>query len=312
MITSEDFKPNARGNLTPALPTLLLSTSDLNTLILRELTSTGYISPEALVVALAALPRLKAFTIEFASTRPDHIHPPPPGTRAVLPALTCFQFNGAGEYLEDLVSRIDAPQLNAIWTYFWIMLVKFQVVQLSRFIDRSFGPNLTLFRRAYLTLNKNEVSFNTYHLTQDTDVCYTMNTISCYEIDYQVSHMAQVLGHFSAVLSNVVHLDLKTDADEDPQLDGLDDIDWLLHQFSTVKTLYVIWELAGYVARALEDITAEMVTEVLPSLDLICLAGQSESSIEKFIAARKVSGLPVTVVHSKRELDEKIKSYASK
>ena len=255
----------------PTLPTLLLSTSDLNILILRELTSTGYISPEALVVALAALPRLKWFTIEFASTRPDHIHPPPPVTRAVLPALTSFLFKGASEYLEDLVSRIDAPQLNAIRTYFWIKLVDFQVVQLSRFIDRSFGSNLTLFKRADVTLDKKVVSFNIYHLTHDRDVPYTTNTISCYEIDYQVSHMAQVLGHFSAVLSNVVHLDLKIGADESPQLDGLDDIDWLLHQFSTVKTLYVIWELAGYVAHALEDITAEMVTEVLPSLDLICL-----------------------------------------
>lgn len=263
-------------------------------------------------MALAALPRLKVFTIEFASTRPDHIHPPPPIPRAVLPALTSFLFRGASECLEDLVSRKDAPHLNAICTYFWIKLVDFQVVQLSRFIDRSFGPTLTLFRCADVTLDKNEVSFNTYHLTHDTDVCYTTNTISCYEIDYQVSHMAQVLGKFSALLSNVVHLDLKTDADEGLQLDGLDDIDWLLHQFSTVKTLYVIWELAGYVALALEDITAEMVTEVLPSLDLICLDGQPESSIEKFIAARKVSGLPVTVVHSKRELDEKIKSSASR
>jgi hypothetical protein len=77
----------------PALPTLLLSTSDLVNLDLRNIPPTGYISPEAMVTGLAALPRLENFTIHFllATPRPDRIHPPPV-TRAVIPALTTFGF----------------------------------------------------------------------------------------------------------------------------------------------------------------------------------------------------------------------------
>ena len=298
----------------PALPTLLLSTSDLAQLELRIIPSTGYISPEAMVVGLAALPRLRTFVIEFQSASPRPDLTPPPVTRTVLPALTSFQFKGASEYLEDLVARIDVPQLNGIHIYYLNQLVDFQVVQLSRFIDRSVGPKLALFKHAHVTFDSNQVSFNTYHHENDpdTDMPYATTTISCKEIDYQISHMAQVLGHYSAALSNVVHLDLEVDSDENRQLDGLDGVEWLLRQFSTVKTLYVTQELAGYLALALEDITAEMVAEVLPSLDLICLAGQPESSIEKFVGARQLSGLPVTVISSEKELDERIESYVSK
>ena len=63
----------------PALPTLLLSTSDLRTLFLSNIPPGGYISPEAMVVGLAALPMLEAIVIEFqsATPRPDRIHQPP-------------------------------------------------------------------------------------------------------------------------------------------------------------------------------------------------------------------------------------------
>ena len=103
-----------RGSIPyPALPTLLLSTSDLVELSTFSIPPTGYISPEAIVASLAALPRLKTLTFGFqlATSRPDRILPPPL-TRTVLPTLTYFQFKGASEYLEDLVARIDGPQLN--------------------------------------------------------------------------------------------------------------------------------------------------------------------------------------------------------
>ena len=77
----------------------------------------------------------------------------------------------------------------------------------------------------------------------------------------------------------------------DRQFKGEDDVDWLhlLHPFSAVQTLHVSWELAGHVALALEDIPAEIVTEVLPSLCLTYLEGHSESSLGKFVAARELS-----------------------
>jgi hypothetical protein len=63
----------------PSLPTLLLSAGDLVELRLLNIPPTGYISPEAMTVGLAALPRLKFFRMEFqsATSRPDRIRPPP-------------------------------------------------------------------------------------------------------------------------------------------------------------------------------------------------------------------------------------------
>ena len=301
----------------PTLPTLLLSASDLVSLDLRSIPPTGYISPEAMVVGLAASPRLKFFVIGFqlATLHPDRIRPPPV-TRSVLPALTTFHFQGAIEYLEDLVAQIDSPQLDQISVVYLNQLVDLRVAQLRKFVDRSVGPKLILSMHACITVSRDRVSFDMYHHTYNPRSIFrpSITAVSCDGINWQVSYMAQVLSQFSATLSNVVHLKvhltLEAHPKEDRQLEGMD---WLhlLRQFSTVQSLYVSRELAGHVALALEDMTGEMVAVVLPSLDLICLEGRPATSIEKFVAARRLSDRPVTAINARTEFDERFKSYVS-
>jgi hypothetical protein len=122
-----------------------------------------------------------------------------------------------------------------------------------------------------------------------------------------------MFSQFSATLSNVVHLKLGAYDARDRELEGWDDGKWLylLHQFSTVQSLYVSRPLARHVALALEDITAE-VAEVLPSLDLICLEDYLSVEVPEFVAARRLSDRPVAVVVSSYEFDERLESYASK
>ena len=112
-------------------------------------------------------------------------------------------------------------------------------------------------------------------------------TIICEGIDWQVSHMSQLLSQSSVTLSNVVHLNL-TNLKLDGQLEGMDDVEWrdLLHPFSTAKTLHVSQKLTEHVSPALEDITGGIV---LPSLDSIRLAGQPASSGKKLLARRRLS-----------------------
>ena len=65
-----------------------------------------------MVTALSTLTDLKTLRLQFQSPRscPDWAsRRPPPPTHLVLPVLTHFWFKGVGEYLEDLVARIDAP-----------------------------------------------------------------------------------------------------------------------------------------------------------------------------------------------------------
>ena len=95
----------------PALTKLLLSATDLVRLSLWNIPHSGYISPEAIVTALAVLANLKTLTVGFKSplSLPDSARRPPPVKRTVLLALTRFKFKGVSEYLEDFVTRIDAP-----------------------------------------------------------------------------------------------------------------------------------------------------------------------------------------------------------
>jgi hypothetical protein len=290
----------------PALPTLLLSTSDLVTLELRRIPSSGYISPEAMVVGLAALPKLETFILELQAAifHPDRTHPPHI-TTTVLPALAHFVFQGAYEYLEDFVAQIDSPQLNRIHIHYSNDLV--DVAQLSKFVDRSVGPKLSLFKHAGVSFFGYFISIAVYHhADRSSSVLHPARTMT---FGRQGINMAEVFSQFSATLSNVVHLKLQADPEELP--DERDDVEWflLLRQFSTVQTLHVSREIAEDVAHALEVITGEMVTEVLPSLDLIYLAGQRLSSVWKFVAARRLSGRPVTVVNTITEFKKRHKSY---
>ena len=317
---------NFYGVSFPALPKLLLTASDLVELSLRQIPPSGYIAPEAMASSLAALPRLEIFCImfTFATPRPNRIRPPVPITRTVLPALTSFGFRGTSEYLEHLVAHFDAPQLDCIRINYLNQLVDFQVAQLFKFIDRSAGSELALFRHADVQFFSSEVALwhsNGGYLARKSGSARI--SISCKEIDWQVSHMAQVLSHFSVTLSAVVHLNLvhlypETLDFHNFQLRGMDHVEWqhLLRQFSTVRTLRVDSKLAPHVAIALEDITMEMAAEVLPSLDLIHLGARFRSqpalSIKKFVDVCRLSGRPVTVIGTRTELEERRKSYVGK
>ncbi|KAH9171723.1 hypothetical protein EDB89DRAFT_2070494 [Lactarius sanguifluus] len=292
----------------PPLPILLLSASGLIELSLHKIPSTGYISPKAMVMGLAAVPRLESLLIEFQlPIRPNQVHlPPSPVARTVLPALTSFEFQGASEYLEDLVSQIDSPRLDRILMVYLNQLVDFQVAQLSRFIHRSVGPKLTRFGHAEVGFFGDWVAFDYPHVNHPKwYACHASTVISCKGIDWQVSHMAQVLSHFPATLSNVVHLKLAAQPNEGRRVEHTDDVEWLnlLRQFSAVQMLHVSQELVGCIALVLEDVAAGMVAEVLPSLDSIWLVGQPPSSIGTFVAARQLSGHPVTVSDTETEFD---------
>jgi hypothetical protein len=298
----------------PALPTLLLSTRDLVSLNLYLIPQTGHISPEIMVTSLAALPSLENLTITFpkATSRPD-IKPPRLVTRTIIPCLTSFHFDGACEYLDDLIARIDTPQLNQLFIACLDHHLGFQVTQLPKFIDRLAASKPTPFRRADLALYYHKVVFN-LHCQANFPGHQPFGTITWFPIssrslDWHLSDVSHELSQFSATFSAIVHLELELH--EPYQSDEEDDVEWLhlLHQFTALKVLRVSRELAGPVAIVLEAITAEMVAEVLPSLDLVYLVDQPPSSVEKFVASRRFTDHPVTVVNSKTEFDQRIESY---
>jgi F-box-like len=99
----------------PGFSKLLLSATHLVHLCVDNIPHSGYISPEAMVAPLSVLSSLETFSLSFQSpqSRPDReSRRLPPSERSVIPALTYFDFQGAIEYLEDFVTRIDFPELD--------------------------------------------------------------------------------------------------------------------------------------------------------------------------------------------------------
>jgi len=123
----------------PGLPKLLLSATHLVHLWLEDIPHSGYISPEAMSTLLSVLSSIKSLFLEFQSPqfRPDWVNRrPPPSKCSVIPALTYFRFKGVIEYFEDLVTDIDAPQLNSLFVAFF-RPINLDRPQLAQFINRS-------------------------------------------------------------------------------------------------------------------------------------------------------------------------------
>ena len=313
--------------LYPALPTLLLSASNLVKLSLRNITPTGYISPETMVSHVAASPKLEILYIEFNTliSFPDPITSPPI-TRTILPSLHQFSFSGACENLEDFISRIDTPQLNSIVIcYSWGREITFDVSQLSKFIYRSECPKESLSRRCKVTVDNDQdmVSFCVGRTTRDEaerwDLEPGISICLGKEIDCQVPLLTNILSHIVPILSDIVHCTIDSvrfmseleDWDDPFEIyGGLRNYEWLqlLCQLSTLQTLFVSNNISRIISQALERIDREMITEILPILKLLCLDGRPLLYVNKFIALRRNCGHPVTFVETKEVFEQRLKS----
>ena len=60
----------------------------------------------------------------------------PPSKHSVIPALSLFAFRGVIEYLEDLVTGIDTPQLDDMRITFFNQ-IDFDTPRLAQFINRT-------------------------------------------------------------------------------------------------------------------------------------------------------------------------------
>jgi hypothetical protein len=179
----------------PGLQKLLLSANRLVNLSLIKIPHSGYISPEAMVTALSTLTRLEELWLEFQSPRSHRLTPTlPPPTRTVLPALTDLRFKGVSEYLEDLVARIDAPQLHSLGTTFFFQLL-FDIPQLTQFVCRT--PKLTGHDEAYLTFSYSNASLT---LQRGVGTKIALG-ISCRKIDWQLLSLVQICTSLSSSVS---------------------------------------------------------------------------------------------------------------
>jgi hypothetical protein len=290
----------------PTLPRLLLSSNHLVDLHLRRIPHSGYISPETMATCVSALTSLTNLSIGFESpaSRPDpRTRHPPPLTRAVLPALTKFEFRGVSEYLEDLVARIDAPLLNSVEIAFFNQLV-FGIQQLPRFIGHA--PALMSCDMAQIDIYNDHVVMG-FMSKRPSPFRLLRFKILCREIDWQVSSVAQIGNQLSESFSvdQLFIRDITSGTTFGHFIeDFMDETQWLelFHPFIAVRTLYISRMMQSHVVSALRRLRGESSTEVLPALDNLYLGGywpsrSEQQDIEPFIIARQHSDHPVSIHH---------------
>ena len=309
----------------PQLSSPLSSARNLLSLTIAEMPANGYISPDAMVKSLATLTRLEHLYISFyeeispSDQWGSHTHPQ---TRTILPALTDLNYDGRSEYLEEFLARIDTPRVNSVKIEYSIHRI--QALQLSRFIERTEIVKIDPFTRAQVYFSPDD-SLLGLNRSQEawTQGGFYLKIIGTVSFGVQVRVMMHLVGQLAASVFSKVD-DLFVHRDNRKQQSGgmgLTKFLRLFRLFPAVETLRLSGKLAVSVASALEDITEEMVTDLLPALSMIriseCDNGYPEDklddaddwmeevgSMERFLSLRQLSGCPVRVIHPKDELAE--------
>jgi len=306
----------------PGLPKLLLSTHHLVTLRIRRIPRSGYISPSAMVTALSTLTSLESLVLGFQNPRSQADRAsrrPPPLTRVALPALTSLEFKGDSEYLEDIVSRLEAPLLGHIHIISFNQLI-FDTPLLRHFISRTATFRETI--RAPILCDEHHVQISFYPGNEaDEEDLWLELWILCKPLDWQISSLAQVCSTSFPPFLTLERLDIDIQKDRNSLLkwqDDMEDTQWLelLRPFTSVKDLVLSEASVPFVAPALQGLSGERVTEVLPALQKLFLTGPQPSgpvkeAIGKFIAARQLAGCSVTVHHQDRASDNEFEGWDS-
>ncbi|KAH9058347.1 hypothetical protein EDB87DRAFT_1685321 [Lactarius vividus] len=293
---------HSTGIAFPSLPLLLSPSQDLVDLQLHEIPGVGYFSPEEFVNALCGMTKLQTLSLHFLSLPPRRNYlsiPPPPGDRVILPALTCLKYRGISKYLDNLVTRIDAPRLGDIEITFFNQPT-LDTQQLGLFIDRIEMQRPPL--RADVLSSGGAISIT---FSRPGDVTQLGLQISCEQIDWQLSSISDICNHLSSFLFNVENLGIETIGPPSVP-DDMNGEQWLrlIRIFDSAKDFRVAGELSTDILHALHQVDEER-TAVLPALRNLrvqepsSMHGPLRDSVESFVTQRRLSGHPVQIYYSK-------------
>jgi hypothetical protein len=252
-----------------------------------------------MAAALSTLTKLEYLWLIFTSPEscPDlETRRLPPSTRSVLPVLDYFSFKGVSEYLEDLVTDIDAPRLNTLHITFFNDSV-FDTPRLIQFISRT--PISSALENVHIALwDRARVTFLYGSVELEVEIL-------CEALDWQLSYLEQVCTSCLPFLSTLKDLYIYAHALSKADWPGKVKIEhrvWLglLHPFTTVKNLYISEKIALLIGPALQELVEGRTTETLPTLENVFLEGLESSGhvqkgIGQFVAARQVSSHPVAI-----------------
>jgi hypothetical protein len=290
--------------LFPGLPKLLLSATHLVDLQLRYIHHPRIFSLKAMATALSTLASLQFLGLKtefrYAQHHSDQASSRPPPARFLLPVLNTLRYDGISRYFDDFVALIDAPRLNNLD----ITLLndnELDIPQFTQFI--SCTSMLEVLKKAHVAF---QVEGAGIKLSSQTSGHGELQVkITCRTLDRQLSSLQQVLTSFLPPLFTPEDLYIyETMYPRQFWPKYITNTLWLelLRPFPAVKNLYLSDEIIPRIAPALQELIWGTTTEVLPILQNIFLEGlplwgvpEGYRGIEQFIAARQLSGRPITV-----------------
>ena len=287
----------------PGLTKLLLSATHLVNLWLLNIPHSGYISPDAMATCLSVLTNLEILQLEFESPQsgPDQeVQHSFRQIRSILPALTSFWFKGVNEYLEDFVSRIDAPRLYRLSTTFFND-INFGTPELDLFISRT--PTFGAYNEAHLVFDSREALVRLQSHPEPSDYGMVEVRILRRVPDRQLSSLAQICTMSLPLLLTMENLYVNGNR-YSPLVwkDGIENSEWLdlLLPFTAVKNLYLSDPFSPLIAPVLKELSGGRTTRVLPALKKIHLEGFQPSEpvqegIAQFVSARRLTDRPVAI-----------------
>ncbi|KAN0125444.1 hypothetical protein V8E53_015484 [Lactarius tabidus] len=283
----------------PSLPQILSLCQDLVYLQLHEIPSTGYFSPEAFANALSGKTQLETFSLHFLSLPPRRTFlrlPPISSERIVLPALTCLKYRGTSKYLDNLVARIDAPRLGDIDITFFSQPTV-DASQLGRFIERI---------EVQTSLSQADVETSAHAIS----ICFSQPgaptkvklQISCEQLDWQLSSIAQICDQFSPFLFRMNDLGISSTQSPSGK-DNMDDERWieLIRLFGSATDFRVAGVHVANILCALRSVDRGHMagTVVLPAMlslhvqEPMPIVGPLWEAAQSFITSRRLWGCPI-------------------
>ncbi|KAH8999888.1 hypothetical protein EDB86DRAFT_3075577 [Lactarius hatsudake] len=294
------------GTALPTLPRLLSSSKSLVSLRLENIPPEGYFTPEDLAIGLSTTTQLEFLEIGFHSyvftpllQRRDgipYLHP-----RIVLPSLVKFQFTGDSTYLEDFASRVDAPiveQIGATFTHSY----ELDTSEICKFFGRGKETRSSRGRTTHIRFFEEALAF-THHFSRfpSSPGSFRLRLPGRSLLDEHVGFVDQICRgfKFNDALHKVTRLEIEGFPEPSRWRRELNPANWLplLRAFTGVKRLHVVGTLVSSVISALAQVTGETIHEIMPALRDLHLQGGpgTSASVESFVAARKLYGIPISV-----------------
>ena len=280
----------------PGLQRLLSSTNHLVDLHLWDIPQAPYISSEVMAASLSTMKHLQSLSIGIRSRQVSERLIPV--TRIVLPTLKHLKLKCAGDYLEDLVARLDAPSLESMGILYPSPSEVIDFSELPRFISRTKAFEMS-----------DQAQLRTEDRQFELTISQKVGAVDRTELSliFAAHGLETVLAAFCSSLPPlfIEHLEIHDGQFMIPGPKMGDELREFSRRFHGVKNLFLDPDASVHVAKALKVFVEESLFPglqnifkqeySLQSTSARLLSSSTHEAFLQFTAERRLAGLPVAL-----------------